>query len=507
MSSPNTPTAVDHVGHSKAIQLNGLASLHVAVNDTIKEMRGIKYISTDTSNEIRLSTFEIFLTKLAFICNNERGGDSITALVCVKAAEGPGYHFTCNNRSIQDLQDTRDFLYDLLDYVGRNPDHYKIPPLQKQVLWRILEFNHPKVEYYLKRIVNYTTECIDMCGPSDTKVRQELEGMREKARLPNDMFGPNAKSKYLKDCESVIKGVQFFKDGVFMREIDQRAVSPEPLAALPWCELRHALNRLYVYRHTAEVIVAASSKWPELFQGFSVDFVPSARLAGLPMSNTTLSTKDMIRSAFEGANMDRVQEHLASLLQNGLEQYLSREKSQRFIKRSVHCEVHLRDFLVRSKFDDASYFWNDTMFIATSKPPCRLCYYHFSLTRDFKLQSSHMNTYPKWRLPDIYEGSGPDAQANNEEMMEYIIEKLQHDTLRLIEDKIPTWKRNDSRTDTRTGSSTMPGHMSRNARHMPAYPETQVDDEEDLRLFDRQFPGGLLREGTGVFGVPIGFAQ
>ncbi|KAM0321437.1 hypothetical protein ACHAQA_010113 [Verticillium albo-atrum] len=61
-----------------------------------------------------------------------------------------------------------------------------------------------------------------------------------------------------------------------------------------------------------------------------------------------------------------------------------------------------------------------------------------------------MNAYPKWRLPALDEGQDIDAAELREELLDEIIEKMQHDTLRIVEQKLPQGKRNDSRTDSRT---------------------------------------------------------
>jgi pantothenate kinase len=114
----------------KTTQLVYLCSLFDAVNKNCKEMKNITYTSgeSDTINDRDLDDFQVFLCKLAQIC------DTITGLVALKAANGPRYLFASNNRNEMQLQRTAKFLRDLLDYVGSNPDNLGDKPLQKQVL-------------------------------------------------------------------------------------------------------------------------------------------------------------------------------------------------------------------------------------------------------------------------------------------------------------------------------------------------------------------------------------
>lgn len=121
----------------------------------------------------------------------------------------------------------------------------------------------------------------------------------------------------------------------------------------------------------------------------------------------------------------------------------------------VHAEVHLHNHLVQEGKTNPTDFWNGSMFIATSKPTCRLCQYYFSSPiNDFQVQTSHMNLYPKWRFPDIYDDQGPEARELHEELLQDIIEQMQHDMLQMLRQKKPRGKTNDSRTDSHSRVST-----------------------------------------------------
>lgn len=144
----------------KNVLLIQLCVLLYAINKSCQALRGIPYTSGDPENERGLNSFQLFLCKLAQICDTNKGGDTITALVALKAANGPGYLFASNNRREMELKDTQSFLQGLLEYVGRNPEGLGKKAMQKQILWRALEFNFPKVEFYINHALAAIEECI-----------------------------------------------------------------------------------------------------------------------------------------------------------------------------------------------------------------------------------------------------------------------------------------------------------------------------------------------------------
>lgn len=162
------------------------------------------------------------------------------------------------------------------------------------------------------------------------------------------------------------------------------------------------------------------------------------------------SMMKVIQISFPDMDLEEYMEQIEALEDHGLRDYLQDELRHKSLRQFVHCEVHLHDFLILEKKTDPSQYWNNSIFIATSKPPCRLCHYYFSdMDNDFEVQSSHMNVYPRWRLPSIGEEQGNDARERQKEVIEDLIEQMQQDTLLIVRQNVPQGKRNDSRTESR----------------------------------------------------------
>lgn len=107
--------------------------------------------------------FHSFVYKLAQVCDNERGGNTITAFTVVKGDCGPEYIFASNLRTDKQLEETREFVQSLLEYVRSNPEKLNRKPFLKKVLWRILHWNLPRVDAYLGNLVKALSGCIADC--------------------------------------------------------------------------------------------------------------------------------------------------------------------------------------------------------------------------------------------------------------------------------------------------------------------------------------------------------
>ncbi|GKT78881.1 hypothetical protein ColTof4_11304 [Colletotrichum tofieldiae] len=457
MPSANTNQAIGNMNSTdrKNLQLFYLNTFFTAVNESCKQMNNIVYSSANFDNDRNPTLFQAFLCKLAQICDSEKGPNTITALVALKAANGPGYLFASNNRKTPELDDTKGFLSSLLHFVAKNPNGLAERPMKRQVLWRILEFNFPRVKWYLKQIAISVGECIGECSGSQT---DDVEADRGQGQISTRHVVFDQREGEV-DCEALIRIIHSTIAAGLSKTMNERASVDDPEAARPWCELRHHLGRLHSYRQAADTIVDAWKTWPELFTGFTVGYIPSARPARLSLPMPTPSPVDVVSAAFPDMDHEVYRSHIEQLQIYNLDRHIQDKLEQGPVDQLVHCEVNLQDFLVRGKMVEPYDYWNNSMFIATSKPPCRLCHHYFNdPDNDFLVQSSHMNVYPKWRLPDVYEGQEKGTFKRREELLDDIIEQMKRDTLLIVKEQHHQWKRNDSRTESWAGMASRGGN-------------------------------------------------
>lgn len=239
----------------------------------------------------------------------------------------------------------------------------------------------------------------------------------------------------------------------FLAVVDSQVRDDHPDRSYDWCNLRHYLGRLYSYREAAEVIIAASNQWPDLFHNFTVRYIPSAPSKRIPIS-PSLNVEQLARDAFPDRDLSEFDSDIAALREYGLDDKIRNQVRSLDKKSLVHAEVRMYDYLVRQGKTLSSDFWSASAFIATSKPPCRLCYFYFNCSDNNVLISPpHMNLYPRWLLPDVTKEEGHEAGEKFKNQLDEMIEDLQQDTELIFAEKLPVWKRNDSRTDSYGGIS------------------------------------------------------
>ncbi|KAF4451674.1 hypothetical protein F53441_5353 [Fusarium austroafricanum] len=439
-----------------------------AVNETCKQMSDIRYSSGSSCSDALLTDFQKFTCKMAQILDNVKGGNSATALIIAKGLHGPDYVFASNSRKTAELERAKSFLSDLIAYVGDNPDGLTLKGLQKRVFDRILEFNFLRIDVYLDGLSTALECCILCCEESQHPGRAndiaQLQALKDRAQFPRDItFSTNAKTRFFRDCEDLIKAIQHTQNTGIDNVFDTYIGSTEPEVSYQWYQLRHHLGRLHSLRQASETIVNASKKWPALFKDFTVNHIPLAGLQKFSHPSTLhASPMGIIEAAFPEHKLSYYESDLAELRRHGLDEQIQKQQQEFPSKTQVHCEANLHNHLLKNGKTRPCDFWNDSMFIATSKPPCRLCYYYFQDgDNDFQVQPSHMNLYPKWRLPDIVDSNDQASIQHREELIEDIFEYMQEDTLKILQNKFPQWKRNDSRTDSRNWPNVREGADSR----------------------------------------------
>jgi hypothetical protein len=302
----------------------------------------------------------------------------------------------------------------------------------------------------------------------------QLQTLKDRAQFPRDMTSSvNAKLKckptpkiifrleilgtkqtfgiVFRDCEDLIRAIQKSKGDKIDNIFDKYIGIMETELSYHWHQLRHYLGRLHSLRQASEAIVQAFKEWPKLFKDFTVNYISSSRPRkfGHPRA-LNVPPKEIIKAAFPGYDTSHYESDIEELREHGLHEQIQKQEQEFPSKTQVHGEVNLHNHLMTAGKTRTCDLWEGVMFIATSKPPCRLCYYYFQDgDNDFQVQPSHMNLYPKWQLPNIVDPNDDASIEHRTELIEDILEHMREDTLRILQKKFPQWKRNDSRTDSR----------------------------------------------------------
>ncbi|KAK2611938.1 hypothetical protein QQS21_002044 [Conoideocrella luteorostrata] len=451
MPAPSASDSLLDNSPEKLTQLTYLCVLLGALNETYKSIENRKYSSGSPIRDVSLTKFQVFLNLLAQILDTRKGNTTITALACLTGPNGAEFVFCSNSRKEPELEHSKTFLSELLEFVSTNPDQCTAKPLLKQVLWRILAHNSEKLAFYLKSFSNAVEDCImnyeEREEAEDPEFSRQLSIFQEKVNFPFDMSSDVFRSRTLGDCETLIKEIVKSKLTSFLSVVDRQIKDEPPDRSCDWCYLRHYLGRLCSYREAAEVIADAPNQWGTLFENFKVRYMPSSPSKRISIS-PSLNLEQLASGAFPNRDLSEFDSDIAVLREYGLDDQIRNQVRILDKKSLVHAEIQLYDYLVRQGKTLSSGFWDSSAFIATSKPPCRLCHFYFDYSdNNIVISPPHMNLYPRWLLPDVKKEEGHEAVMKFNNQLDEIIEDLQRDTEILLAEKMPVWKRNDSRTD------------------------------------------------------------
>ncbi|KAI1071788.1 hypothetical protein LB507_005462 [Fusarium sp. FIESC RH6] len=380
-----------------------------------------------------LKAFQFYVNKLAQVCDNERGGGTISAIAILRGSVGPSYVIGSNSKDEWALKRTKSFVQTLLDLVGKNPEKLQSRALEKRVLWFILYSNIARLQEYLQYLVQAVRQCQEYCERwGEEKGRSRPEHHYSIMRMLTD--------KSLSDCETLIKAICT----IDQTEISHRAQDAAMTRSEPWCRVRHYLGRWLSYRKATQGIIAVSQRWPDLFLDFEITMVPSS--SKLPTEflrsglTSTIITQSMLeQDKIQDPEVTEVAENLARM---GIDDVLRKSLNPKKFIPILHAEMLVYEYLSTSGQTATECYWNQWSYIGSSKPTCRLCYYYFDALQDDKpaVRPSHHNLYRNWRLPEHHD------PKTRDELLNRIAQRIRADVIKTLKEKKLRRKEKDSNT-------------------------------------------------------------
>ncbi|KAG7151835.1 hypothetical protein HYQ46_012356 [Verticillium longisporum] len=319
------------------------------------------------------------------------------------------------------------------------------------------------LEYYIKRVVPLIEACIELSkqhnGHSQPILLMQLEQVHDRAKLSHDMLaGENARNKCLRDWETLTKAIHAMRESSFRMAMDERTQDSNTEIS---CALVRATSLLWAPPFVlsgCRVHLQSTKDWPEIFNGLTVKSILSDRPLNLSLPKPYLELHQAIRAAFPDMNMDEYRDHLETLRVFELNDNVLKRLPQKSMKLFMHCEVLPHIFLSGI----------GTVWLMTVPYEC----------------------LPKVAPANLYEGQVSDAVKLREELLDEIIEKMQHDTLSTFKQKFPQGKRNDSRTDLRIMESVSSDLVD------VGWIASVGDESTDHRSSDHAFPRPRDRGGS-----------
>ncbi|KAF5675776.1 hypothetical protein FHETE_2379 [Fusarium heterosporum] len=399
-----------------------------------------------------LKALRFYVDRFAQVCDNERGGDTISALAVLQGSNGPHYVFGANRKDERGLARTEEYVRGLLDLVGRNPEELNPAALEKRTLWSILSFNLSRLREYLSYLAQAVKECEASCQrldkDRDENPYQGVLSLKEHCTFKLDTTDETTgnKSSAISDCEKLIKMIHNLGQSNFNATISEMAKDGEITKSDTWCNLRHFLGRWLSYRRAALGIIEVSKRWPDLFREFEITMISSGSRLPNPILRSDLTSSIIVQhiiaeDKIEDTELKNAADGLPHLqIDNVIQDFYNSRK----FRPLLHAEILVYEYLLKSGQAATESYWNRWNYIGSTlhgdKPFVRL---------------SHGNLYRNWRFPEFQkndnnENENQESDNHDEardEILKRIAQRMREDVVRTLREKRIKWKARDSNTN------------------------------------------------------------
>ncbi|KAL9561832.1 hypothetical protein ACKAV7_014094 [Fusarium commune] len=359
--------------------------------------------------------FRVLVNKLAQVCDNERGGNSVTAMTILEGTNGPEFVLAANRKDEEETRATARFVTNLLQLAGQNPQNLSSDALEKRVLWMILAFNMPRISEYKDKLDKTLGLCLEdheRRQSEDEALKSELQKLREKC---------NFSVNNIREQEEIkCKSPSFCRPGDDRDQESRQDESQEQRVPQVWAV------------------------------DFKITSLPSSTRISKPIVQSDLTAVAIVQhmEAFEKVKMPEFMQNAEDLRRIGLDTAIQIQLLRRTFRPIVHAEVLIHHYLTKNGITRPNRFWRQWQYIGASKPTCRLCHYYFSSHSQSQIQvrPSHLNLYPNWRLPEISDEDDTEAREAHRKLLKSIAEKVRNDAKRTLRHRTTKSKQHDSNT-------------------------------------------------------------
>lgn len=265
-------------------------------------------------------------------------------------------------------------------------------------------------------------------------------------------------------------------------DLVQKRVSREELWKTDtyWHDLVHVAGRLMSYKQAIDVAVMVQERWPELFEDFEVQMVPSSTGNPQVLMGKALTAEGILHKTWSDEALLEEYYAQARKLQGeyGLDVQIKKKWDEK-PKPIVHAELQLFNWVLNNKGD--AKFFDDIEFIGTSKPPCKLCAYFFQeYPTGVEVRASHWNLYFNWHYPDIYASQGDKAVDRRKKVLHGIKSRLKNDIAEALKEKVNPGRPHDSSNySTIRGLQSQPGMLDDGRSVITHFPILSDENESN----------------------------
>ncbi|RFU32400.1 hypothetical protein B7463_g3900, partial [Scytalidium lignicola] len=361
-----------------------------------------------------------FLKSLAYLCDYDKGGDTVTAIALEQLHDKVIYRFASNiNRKQKNGDKSLEFLKEVLGTL-RVVDRRNCDNSVSEIFTKAVNFSSERIKFYAKRLEGDIDFVLGEPRFVDDEEEATFVSWLRQIR------------EATADLETICKLCYCTRTSEQYRSLHLHTRAGE-LCTERFEKIHHYIGRLHHTFKATDTVVFGALKLRELFDAFEVLRVESSQpWREPPLAERNPSLSDLAGRVVGEKELQELRKNLEFLDGKfGLGKALE-EKCIKPPRQIVHAEILLLDLFWTKNLK----FVGSDRYIACSKQACYCCrLYVHEHPGDFVLPASHNNCYLSWRIPDIHDPNDAEAIKARENMLNKMVEKVRKNFIRRIQER------------------------------------------------------------------------
>ncbi|KAI0126794.1 hypothetical protein BJ170DRAFT_596365 [Xylariales sp. AK1849] len=370
------------------------------------------------------------LDNLAYLCDNDKGGPTTTAIGLEERQDCFKFWVASNRASEKTILFMNSVLSDLRKLFAVEADQREYE--EEQFVHSCIRFSRIRILKEGKLLAKSIASCKDHLskegGPRALQLRSWLNmfNMQDNARLCYLAYGYR-------------KGEEMTAIATRSRVTDED--TPQNSAAADFGTLRHRLGRLAHHIRASEQVITDSTRLQTFFDEFVVCPIPVLPSVARPEpdNHTTLhGILNRMISSDDDSVLSNYVESLTDMDQKLkiLERIKGQYRDEKF-KPCVHAEIQVLEHFYKEKLQYAQ----GDRYIGCSKPACFSCHLYIRIhPAGCVAPQTHQNIYLNWGPPALQGRSNDEGYTQQRDILNEMLKSIRREALGQIDRKAAAFK-------------------------------------------------------------------
>ncbi|KAF3147476.1 hypothetical protein TWF594_002695 [Orbilia oligospora] len=384
-----------------------------------------------------------FLDQLAYVCDYETGGGTVTAIAVEDGPQLKYWVATNTDKSSKILPYISSILASL-ETVFEAPEEH-ILAVQAQITDRVIQFCSNRLRLYKSRLRFAALGCIKKLQSELTEDAKAVEVWLTSICDQTIELKTLSELCYNARSSTMLAGIT--------RRVEETKQRQNSSHGGKYSKVRHLVGRLGSHIKAVDVLVRVGRHYPRLFQNASVQFETANKKFTPPPYRPKALINDIIKRMVgpDSSLCEYFQNEIGSLdkkFELRLQELIKETYKDPTFKLIVHAEIIIHDLFSRKKLQ----FLDQVRYIGVSKPSCFLCYRYLQ-AHPMRVQTSGCsnNLYLQWQPPYI-EDESPTLVTEQRD----VLNKMNGEIRKFVLDTIvPEYRGHKSHPDSTTGIGTI----------------------------------------------------